>query len=123
MYQKQTIMTQDISINTYSFLIEGLTINYRFNGVSNLLKLDPCATCNLFEDMHIIEGFDLDNNGEPVILFTNQNATGFCFWAEFVKSYPFTQRHAEILAANNASTYEANSIIARIDRLLKNKAA
>jgi hypothetical protein len=90
-------------IISFCFAIDGFSITYSdSNREINSLSFDPLSTCNLFQHFSIIEGFDIDRNGEPVILYTDsyfhQPVTGWSFWCDFVKSYPFTGRHAELIA-------------------------
>jgi len=91
---------QHILINSYNFSIAGLTINYSISNKTTNLSLDPCATCDLFTQLGAIEGFDLDKNNEPVILFADtqhgRTVTGWDLWANFVKRFPLTERIVQI---------------------------
>jgi hypothetical protein len=112
-----------ITVNTFSLSIEGLKLAYAVSNQKTIIKLDARATCNLLQDLNVIEGFDFDKNNEPVIFFTVNtqgiNSTGFCFWCDFVKSYPFGQRHAEIIADHLESAKAYRKIINKINTLLQ----
>jgi hypothetical protein len=111
-----------VNINSYKLSIDGLTITYTYKQESATLFFDPKATCELFEHVGMIEGFDIDKNGEPIIYYTERiwcrPATAFCLWFEFVKTFPFIQRHAEILVEHLADAREFKKTYDKIDNLL-----
>jgi hypothetical protein len=93
-------MLQTITVQSFSFSIEGLTVTFTKGISTSTLILCPAATCDLFAQLGAIEGFDLDKNNEPVILFTDNQygrpATGWDVWANFVKRFPLTERMVQI---------------------------
>lgn len=77
-------------LNHFTFNINGLDVTYRYESQTTHLQLCPRATCQLLEDAGLIEGFDLDENGEPVILFTSDSVRsqyGFDRWNSFVCTF------------------------------------
>ena len=110
------------TVNSYSLSIDGLTIAYTSGSAKTYLFFDPKATCELFESRSMIEGFDIDKNGEPVIYYTEtiygRSATAFCFWCDFVRTFPFILRHAEILVEHLIDTSEFKKTYAKINHLL-----
>ena len=90
-----------ILINHFSLSLSGLTINYSTENSTNNLSLDPSATCDLLNQVGAIEGFDLDRNGEPIILYTaiqgRRITTGYSFWVNFCITYPMTDALAQRL--------------------------
>lgn len=84
-------------INRFYFNVEGINIAYNYKGKTTHLQLCPKATCQLLEDAGMIEGFDIDENGEPVILFTDDHVRtqyGFDRWNSFVCTFPLSYRMA-----------------------------
>lgn len=114
---------KQVTILNFAFTLGGLSITYTNGTEKTTLKLDAKATCNLFEGAGIIEGFDIDANGEPVIYYTeriwNRPAPAYCMWFEYVKTFPFIQRHAEILIEYLIVTKQIRQSIAKIDYLLR----
>jgi hypothetical protein len=112
-------------VEKFGLSIDGLTLAYSANNVKNIFQFDALSTCNLFQDLNIIEGFDTDKNGEPVILFTQSfgrtPTTGFCFWCDFIRSHPFCKRQAEIIGEQIESAKAKRKLIKRINSLLKPK--
>lgn len=109
-----------LTIISFSFSIKGLVIIYN-NGENNVLTLCPLATCDILKDCRFIEDFTIDKNGEPVILYSDikePREYGFCYWCQFVRTFFFSQRVAEMILEYKASfsTYESN--MKRINRLL-----
>ena len=103
---------------THSFNITGLSIGNRF--------YDPCATCDLLQQIGWIEDFAIDANGEPVILFTKDcedengnwhNLSGYELWCDFVKSFFFSERVAEMVLDYIASTKQFQKAMQTIDHL------
>src|SRR5689334_5916792 len=88
-----TVMRNNSNIEIldhYSFNINGLDITYRHDNQTTHLSLCPKATCQLFQDAGLIEGFDFDENNEPVILFTDNTfpaGYGFDRWNSFVRVF------------------------------------
>jgi hypothetical protein len=121
-----------IKINSFSLSLGGLQLNYTSNNVTNVLSFDANATCNLFTELGIIDGFQNIPHGEPVILGEREHdyedeQTGqivwttrpaFIFWCDYVALYPFTQRHAELLAEHHDSTKAHRKILHKINTLL-----
>jgi hypothetical protein len=93
---------KQVIINNYAFSVNGFHLNYSTQQQSFDLTFDAKATANLLKQAGIIEDFDLDKNGEPVILYTDsmygRPVSGFCLWCDYVKTFRFIGRHAEILA-------------------------
>ena len=84
-------------LNRFYFNLEGFNIVYRYKGQTTHLQLCPKATCQLLQDAGLIEGFDIDENGEPVVLFTsNEYPQGYGFdrWNSFVCFFPISYRMA-----------------------------
>ena len=110
------------TVNSYSLSIDGLSIAYTSGTEKTILNFDAKAACNLFEDAGMIEGFDIDKNGEPVIYYTEsiygRKAACYCLWFEFVKTFPFIQRHAEILVEHQTDPREFKKTYAKINYLL-----
>lgn len=91
-----------LTVNAFSFGLTGLTINYTIKGETTNWVLDPCATCQIFEDLGIIEGFIPDTRtSEPVILWQDRQydrpVIEHCPWNDFTSTFPFVQRQAEII--------------------------
>jgi hypothetical protein len=111
-------MKQAIAINNFGLSIEGLQINNKF--------FCPKATCDLLDQMHLIEAWSTDSNGEPVILFEKEvdadgawgTTTGFEFWCHFIKSFFFSQRVAEMVLEHISSTTLYQISLNKIDNLL-----
>ena len=83
MYSKPNILL----IGAFTFNLKGFEATYSVNNVRTRLQLCPKATCQLLQEAGLIEGFDIDENGEPVILFTDNTypeGYGFGRWASFV---------------------------------------
>lgn len=89
-----------ILINSFSFTTEGLKINYTTEGQTTKLSFDAKASADLFQQFGVIEGWDIDRNGEPVILYTdNQEGIGYGFemWCQFVSSFGFNEKYALLI--------------------------
>jgi len=87
---------QTITILSASLTLSGLSITH----TNGSLTLCPWNTCQALQDAGMIEGFELDSNGEPVILYTTKDtAAGYDGqrWCEFVKSFRLTNRYAEMI--------------------------
>lgn len=82
----------------YRFNHQGLDITYTYKGQTTHLQLCPKATCQLLQDAGLIEGFNLDENSEPVILFTDNTypaGYGFDRWNSFVCTFKISHRMAQ----------------------------
>ncbi len=89
-----------ITIITASLSITGLYTEYATSTGKNTLTLDPYAACQALQTAGMIEGFEMDANNEPVILYSDpMSALGYGHehWCNFVKSFPFITRYAEML--------------------------
>lgn len=105
----------------YTFNIKGLDITYTCKGETTHLQLCPKATCQLLEDAGLIEGFNIDQNGEPVILFTGDNVRaeyGFDSWSSFVCTFPLSYRMAVKLMEYRESRKAHLSFQATVNHLL-----
>lgn len=90
---------QTVYLKKYRFSLSGLQLIYTYKGENFNVSLDPLATCQLLQDMKQIEGFDIDRNGEPVILYSESATSyGYCFWFEFVKTYPLNFLMCRVMA-------------------------
>lgn len=111
-----------IAVKAFSLTVEGFSFTYTLNGVQKSFSYDPLATCDLFQKVGLIECFDRDYNGEPVILYTDDQygrpATGHCLWCDYVRTFGFIQRHAEIIAEYREDERRARKIEAQINYLL-----
>jgi hypothetical protein len=90
-----------LHVTNFTLTVDGLTLTYTFNGQTTTAKYDPSATCSLLKGAGFIEDFTTDNNGEPVILFSDNNhpvGYGFELWCHFVKSFFLNDRVAQMLA-------------------------
>lgn len=109
-------------LGRFTFNLDGFNATYRYNGRTTTLTLCPGALCQLLEDTKLIEGFDLDANGEPVILFSETDpvraAYGFDRWASFVKTFPISYRMAVKLLEWREERREHREFQARIVTLL-----
>jgi hypothetical protein len=84
-------------LGRFTFNIAGLDITYSYKGQTTHLTLCPKATCDLLKETKLIEDFDIDSNGEPVILFSDNTyppGYGFDRWNAFVCSFPISYRMA-----------------------------
>lgn len=112
------------TIINFNLSIAGLVITYA-NGAENTttLKYDAKATADLFVNVGINEGMDIDANGEPVIYYTEniygRKAPAYCLWCDFVKSFPFNQRYAEIIVEYLLDTRATRKALAKINYLLQ----
>lgn len=118
-----------ITVLNYSFSLYGLSINYQYKGASNTIFFDPCAACEVFSKLRIIDDFQLDSNGEPVIIWEDRQygcpAMGWCQWYQFAATFKVIQRHAEIIAEareNEKSFRKSEAIINRLLSPLKHSA-
>jgi hypothetical protein len=114
-------MTQSIFLYRFNFNCTGLHFSYFANGVRNIVKLDPCATCDLLKSAGLIEDFTTDRNGEPVILFSDNNEPqgyGYELWFQFVESFPLSNRVIEILAEYREQSRRTKKQLATIIYLL-----
>lgn len=119
-------------LTSFNLSIAGLQISYSANNSQNILNYDSKATCDLFEDLRIIEGFEIDyKTGEPVILGMREHdyedQEGFVqwtsspvaiSWCDYITTYPFTHRHAELLAEELESNTAHRKILGKINSLL-----
>ncbi|MES2620582.1 MAG: hypothetical protein V4615_07010 [Bacteroidota bacterium] len=113
---------KSIQITNASLSLSGLLINCRENGIPKTFSLCPKATCQLLADLNQIEDFEIDANGEPVILFTDENAPrGFDGeqWHMFVQTYHLSNNRAEILAGHLSDKATFARDAATITRLLQ----
>lgn len=92
------------TVTKVNFNISGLSISYQKSSALRLdqhsLTLDPYATCKALKLARMIEGFTMDKNNEPVILYTDKESVqGYNgqTWCEFVKSFRMTNRYAEMI--------------------------
>jgi hypothetical protein len=118
-----------IQLTSYALIAEGLSITYFYKGDSFTLSYDAKATANLFKELRIIDDFDLDTNGEPVILGEREHdyeeeATGqivwttrpvFIFWGDYVKTQPLFKRHFEIIAEAKEEAKASKKLQAQFD--------
>ena len=110
-----------ISINSFSLTIAGLQISYAKSGANFITNYDPLATCNLLKDAGLIEDYTGDKNGEPVILYTDNNEPqgyGFELWCYFVKSFPMGSEVAQMLIEYKEGRKVYNTVMAKINYLL-----
>lgn len=100
-------------MTTYFFTINGLTVeNYSFC---------PKATCDLLQQMGLIEDFTTDRNGEPVILYADSKENqgfGYCLWHDFIKSFFINERVAEMVLEYKTSTELLAETVNTINYLL-----
>jgi hypothetical protein len=118
-------MTTPIIIK-FSLDIKGLKISYFLNQQVYCLAYDPSSTCDLLESLEMIEGFETDSNGEPVILYTDKNERegyGYEFWYQFIKSMPLSKRVAEIIIEASQDLIMFKKISKTIDWLLQPRKA
>jgi hypothetical protein len=120
-------MTNNIFIiGSYKFNLEGLEITYSNHGHTTHLTLCPKATCQLFQDAGLIEGFDIDQNGEPVILFTDSSfpaGYGFDYWNSFVCFFRLTYKMAVKLMEYWEDRKGSKTFQAAVSNLLRPLAA
>jgi hypothetical protein len=111
-----------LNVNAYSLGLHGLLIIYEYKGQKTTLLLDPKATCQTFEDLRIIESFETDSNGEPMILWQDKQfgrpVIEHCLWCEFISSFPCIKRHAEIIIEDRERRKVSRWFHAKIDHLL-----
>lgn len=111
-----------LTVNAYRFDVNGLLIIYTYKGQKTTWLLDPCAVCEVFEGLGIIEGFEVDHaTGEPVILWEDRSfgrpVVEWCHWCDFI-SFGFLHRHAEIIAEAKENSRAFRKSQAIINRLL-----
>lgn len=115
-----------IIIGRFTFNAFGFSATYSINGKRTTLTLCPKATCQLFEEAGLIEGFDLDENMEPVILFTQNDVRstyGFDRWASFVCTFPVSYRMAVKLLEYREERKAHRAFQSAVDQLLSPLAA
>ena len=84
-------------IGRFTFDVNGFSATYQYRNERTTLTLCPAALCDLLKEAKQIEDFTLDNNGEPVIFYTdNQFPQGYGFehWCAFVRFFPLSYRMA-----------------------------
>jgi hypothetical protein len=107
--------------NPSTLTIDGLTLIYSVNGQKITAKYDAPATCDLLKNAGLIEDFTTDSNGEPVVLFSDNNTPvgyGYELWCDFIKSFPFCDRVAEMLAEYRENYKAFARIIGKCNYLL-----
>ncbi|MBD0289217.1 MAG: hypothetical protein ICV79_27935 [Flavisolibacter sp.] len=112
---------KQLTITHYSLTTEGLQLSYTFDGQHTNLSLDACSFCELLKEAGAIEDFTTDGNSEPVILYSDSNEPvgyGYELWCDFIKSFPFNSRVAELLIEHRESTQTYRRTVATIDYLL-----
>jgi hypothetical protein len=118
-------MKKAIQINHFSLTVTGLKLSYTWKGSTTELTLCPFATADLFTNMGFIEALTLSD--EPVILFTElkcgQPGTGFCYWCDFVKTFPVNDCMALMIADYRESQKVYQRSMAVIQNLLSPLAA
>ena len=105
----------------FTFDVNGFSAKYTYNGQTTTLTLCPAAFCQLLQDAAQIEDFTLDQNGEPVILYTdNQFPEGYGFehWCAFVRFFPVSYRMAVKLLQYREERKAHRSFQAKIVHLL-----
>lgn len=97
-------MTTLTTVTKVTFNINGLSISYQISSAlrfeQKTLTLCPVATVKAMEAARMIEGFEMDENNEPIILFsTKDTAAGYNgqHWCDFVKTFRMTNRYCEML--------------------------
>lgn len=114
-------MSSAITLKGYALSIDGLQVSYQSCLDRYTLSFDPLATCELFKSVSLIEDFDRDSNGEPVILFTDTNESqgyGFELWHRFVQSFPFTEQMAALIADGHYQESSHRKLIDKVNALL-----
>lgn len=110
------------TVTSYSFSVNGLSITYTFKGQTTTWTLDPKAACDVFQTVGIVEGWDTDKNSEPVILWQDRMygrpVVEHCLWVDFVKTFPFIQRHAEIIIEDRERRKASRQFHVTMNRLL-----
>jgi hypothetical protein len=112
---------QTVFLNSFRFDINGLQFNYTKDGETFISSFDALATCNLFTEHKLIEGFDIDKNCEPVILFTDRTypeGFGFDMWASFVHFFPVSYKIAAKILEMVLAKAQFDQDMQTIDRLL-----
>lgn len=108
---------------SFALTIAGLQLIYSVDGKTTNRRFCPHSTCELLQDFNLIEGFDKDRNGEPVILFTDNVCgvckTGYALWFRFVEGFQVSQRMAEIFVDRIEMTKQSGRTQANIIRLMK----
>lgn len=110
----------------YTFNLQGLNITYKVGAKTTQIVLCPKATCQLFQDAGLIEGFDIDQNGEPVILFTDNQfpaGYGFEYWSGFVVFFKLSRKMAAKLMEYREDRKASQTFQAIVNRLLQPLAA
>lgn len=112
-----------ITLTSFALTISGLKLTYTVDGQKTVRTFDPHATCDFLQGFDLIEGFDQDRNGEPVILFTDNVCgvpqTGYALWFRFVEGYEVSRRMAEIFVDRIEMTRAFAKTQATITRLMK----
>ena len=114
-------MAHRITIIGFSLSLQGLKIIYQKEDQANSIQYDPCAACDFFKTAGLIEDFTTDPNGEPIILYTDQDeyhGYGYELWHRFVKSFYLTRRMVELLIEGKESQKQFLRTIATINYLL-----
>lgn len=118
-------MTKAVMLLGYSFTIEGLQITYLLKGErrQRTFICDPRHTCELFKELAWIDEADQDSNSEPVILVAIVSDKGktvrdFTTWCDFLRTFLFTESHAEKLAEYIELKRLQRSIIEKVNEQL-----
>jgi hypothetical protein len=109
-------------IGTFAFNLKGFDVIYSVKGVRTHLRLCPKATCELLQEAGLIEGFEIDKNGEPVILFTDNTLPagyGFDQWASFVCFFKISRQMAVKLMEYREDRKKSRSFQTKVNYLLK----
>jgi hypothetical protein len=110
-----------LSLTSFRFDVNGLQLDYTLDGENGSLSFDPRATCQLFKENSLIEDFDSDRNGDPVILFcdgTYPEGYGFDRWNSFVCFFPVNFRTAQLLIEAKFQGQQTRRDLARVSYLL-----
>ncbi|HEV7333247.1 MAG TPA: hypothetical protein VGN63_19585 [Flavisolibacter sp.] len=105
----------------FMFNIEGLNITYVYRRQTTHLQLCPKATCQLLKEAGLIEDFDIDSNGEPVILFSDYTMPpgyGFDRWNLFVCTFRLSHRMATKLMEYREDRLSSQDFQDQISHLL-----
>ena len=108
-------------LGRFTFNLDGFSADYTYGFERKSLNLCPTSLCRLLTDAGLIEGFDMDANNEPVILFTHDQVRtdyGFDLWSSFVKTFPISYKMAVKLLEYWESRQEHQDYQAKIVSLL-----
>lgn len=107
----------------FTFDVNGFCATYSYKGQTTTLNLCHGALCELLKAAKQIEDFTIDQNGEPVVVWTDNRlpspySFGFEHFCDFVRTFPMTYKLAVKLLEFKVSRQEHLAFQAKVIDLL-----